>query len=99
MNWQSMPQQLKLEPYVVHATFQFVDANAKRHRLREALLFYDQPAYYDTPGPLEVSYHSNLVMPRLWCRFERMWFAHPGILEGTLTRQPFVCPMDHLFEV
>ncbi|RWW29920.1 hypothetical protein GW17_00005530 [Ensete ventricosum] len=103
MNWQSMPQQLKLEPYVVHATFQFVDANAKRHRLREALLFYDQPAYYDTPGILSShliwATSMTLVMPRLWCRFERMWFAHPGILEGTLTRQPFVCPMDHLFEV
>ncbi|KAJ8509834.1 hypothetical protein OPV22_000268 [Ensete ventricosum] len=135
---QSMPQQLKLEPYVVHATFQFVDANAKRHRLREALLFYDQPAYYDTPGgflsfkpgipkrlllegPHTLQSHFSLVnyqlrqirtalaiasllnrtlvMPRLWCRFERMWFAHPGILEGTLTRQPFVCPMDHLFEI
>lgn len=39
------------------------------------------------------------VMPPLWCRFERMWFGHPGILEGTLTKQPFVCPMDHLFEI
>ncbi|RWW39054.1 hypothetical protein BHE74_00055650, partial [Ensete ventricosum] len=47
----------------------------------------------------EVSYHSNLVMPRLWCRFEKMWFGHLGLLKGTLTKQPFVCPMDHLFEV
>ncbi|RWW74296.1 hypothetical protein BHE74_00017772 [Ensete ventricosum] len=132
MNWQAMPQHLKLEPYVVHTTFQFAGSDGKRHRLREAMLFYDQPAYYDTPGILsshliwliceatgfyayffqklcyvltrcvslqEVSYHSNLVMPRLWCRFERMWFEHPGILEGTLTKQPFVCPMGHLFEV
>ncbi|CAL9204957.1 unnamed protein product [Musa hybrid cultivar] len=135
---QSMPQQLKLEPYAVHATFQFVDSNAKRHRLREAMLFYDQPAYYDTPGgflsfkpgiprsllldgPHTLQSHFSLVnyqlrqirtalavasllnrtlvMPRLWCRFERMWFAHPGILEGTMTKQPFVCPMDQLFEI
>ncbi|URD78485.1 Nucleotide-diphospho-sugar transferase [Musa troglodytarum] len=135
---QAMPQQLKLEPYAVHTTFQFSGSDGKRHRLREAMLFYDQPAYYDTPGgflsfkpgipksllldgPHTVQSHFSLVnyqlkqirtalavasllnrtlvMPRLWCRFERTWFAHPGILEGTLTKQPFVCPMDHLFEI
>ncbi|GLJ12056.1 hypothetical protein SUGI_0183030 [Cryptomeria japonica] len=41
----------------------------------------------------------TLVMPPLWCRFDRMWYGHPGILPGTLTRQPFLCPMDHVFEV
>ncbi|URE30576.1 Nucleotide-diphospho-sugar transferase [Musa troglodytarum] len=169
---QAMPQQLKLEPYAVHTTFQFAGSDGKRHRLREAMLFYDQPAYYDTPGgflsfkpgipksllldgPHTLQSHFSLVnyqlrqirtalavacllnrtlslraatarewemslpwarspsdssavgallsvpwvMPRLWCRFERMWFGHPGILEGTLTKQPFVCPMDHLFEI
>ncbi|KAJ8501403.1 hypothetical protein OPV22_011955 [Ensete ventricosum] len=135
---QAMPQHLKLEPYVVHTTFQFAGSDGKRHRLREAMLFYDQPAYYDTPGgflsfkpgipksllldgPHTLQSHFSLVnyqlrqirtalavasllnrtlvMPRLWCRFERMWFEHPGILEGTLTKQPFVCPMGHLFEI
>ncbi|KAJ8490237.1 hypothetical protein OPV22_011958 [Ensete ventricosum] len=135
---QAMPQQLKLEPYAVHTTFQFAGSDGKRHRLREAMLFYDQPAYYDTPGgflsfkpgipasllldgPHTLQSHFSLVnyqlrqirtalavasllnrtlvMPRLWCRFERMWFGHRGILEGTLTKQPFVCPMDHLFEI
>ncbi|XP_074562452.1 arabinosyltransferase XEG113-like [Curcuma longa] len=41
----------------------------------------------------------TLVMPPLWCRFDRIWFGHPGIVVGTLTRQPFRCPMDHLFQV
>ncbi|XP_065035380.1 arabinosyltransferase XEG113-like isoform X3 [Musa acuminata AAA Group] len=139
MVWlKAMPQQLKLEPYAVHTTFQFAGSDGKRHRLREAMLFYDQPAYYDTPGgflsfkpgipksllldgPHTLQSHFSLVnyqlrqirtalavacllnrtlvMPPLWCRFERMWFGHPGILEGTLTKQPFVCPMDHLFEI
>uniref|UniRef100_A0A804L4U5 Uncharacterized protein n=1 Tax=Musa acuminata subsp. malaccensis TaxID=214687 RepID=A0A804L4U5_MUSAM len=133
-----MPQQLKLEPYAVHTTFQFSGSDGKRHRLREAMLFYDQPAYYDTPGgflsfkpgipksllldgPHTVQSHFSLVnyqlrqirtalavasllnrtlvMPRLWCRFERLWSGHLGILKGTLTTQPFVCPMDHLFEI
>ncbi|CAL9781232.1 unnamed protein product [Musa acuminata subsp. burmannicoides] len=135
---QAMPQQLKLEPYAVHTTFQFSGSDGKRHRLREAMLFYDQPAYYDTPGgflsfkpgipksllldgPHTVQSHFSLVnyqlrqirtalavasllnrtlvMPRLWCRFERLWSGHLGILKGTLTKQPFVCPMDHLFEI
>ncbi|MED6209157.1 hypothetical protein PIB30_052075 [Stylosanthes scabra] len=41
----------------------------------------------------------TLVMPPLWCRIDRLWYPHPGILEGTLTRQPFLCPLDHVFEV
>lgn len=38
-------------------------------------------------------------MPPLWCRLDRLWFGHPGVLEGTMTRQPFLCPLDHVFEV
>lgn len=38
-------------------------------------------------------------MPPLWCRLDRLWFGHPGVLPGTLTRQPFICPLDHVFEV
>lgn len=41
----------------------------------------------------------TLVMPPLWCRLDRLWFGHPGILPGSLTRQPFVCPLDHVFEI
>ncbi|PNX99263.1 nucleotide-diphospho-sugar transferase family protein [Trifolium pratense] len=41
----------------------------------------------------------TLVMPPLWCRLDRLWFPHPGILEGSMTRQPFLCPLDHVFEV
>ncbi|GAB2272834.1 hypothetical protein Dimus_007653 [Dionaea muscipula] len=39
------------------------------------------------------------VMPPMWCRLDRLWFPHLGVLEGSLTRQPFLCPMDHVFEV
>ncbi|XP_042405849.1 arabinosyltransferase XEG113-like isoform X1 [Zingiber officinale] len=135
---QALHQQLRLEPYAVHTTFQYAGTEGKRHRLREAMLFYDQPAYYDSAGgflsfnpglpktlllngPHTLHSHFSLmnyqmklirtafavasllnrtlVMPPLWCRFDRIWFGHPGILEGTLTRQPFLCPMDHLFEI
>ncbi|KAF8378946.1 hypothetical protein HHK36_028371 [Tetracentron sinense] len=87
---QAMYQQLRLEPYAVHTTFQYAGTEGKRHRLREAMVFYDQPEYYDSPGNLSFSLHKML---------DRLWFQHPGVLVGTMTRQPFLCPMDHVFEV
>ncbi|KAL9242611.1 hypothetical protein vseg_016597 [Gypsophila vaccaria] len=135
---QTMPQQFKLEPYAVHTTFQYAGTEGKRHRLREARVFYDPPEYYNSPGGFlsfkpsipkrllfdgehNVESHfavvndqikqirtalaiasllnRTLVMPPIWCRLDRLWFGHPGILEGTVTRQPFICPLDHVFEV
>nr|XP_016464404.1 PREDICTED: arabinosyltransferase XEG113-like isoform X1 [Nicotiana tabacum] len=135
---QAMFQHLRLEPYAVHTTFQYAGTEGKRHRLREAMVFYDPPEYYDPPGGLLtfkpsipknllldgvhsidthfalVNYqmkqirtalavasvlNRTLVMPPLWCRLDRLWFGHPGILDGSLTRQPFVCPLDHVFEI
>ncbi|KAL6533679.1 hypothetical protein OROHE_013512 [Orobanche hederae] len=135
---QAMYQQLRLEPYAVHTTFQYAGTDGKRHRLREAMVFYDPPEYYDAPGGFLtfkpnipknllldgehnieshfalVNYQikqirtalaiasllgRTLVMPPLWCRLDRLWFGHPGVLVGTLTRQPFLCPLDHVFEV
>lgn len=135
---QAMYQQFRLEPYAVHTTFQYAGTEGKRHRLREAMVFYDPPEYYDSPGgfltfkpsipkkllldgehTIEshfslVNYqikqirtalaiasllNRTLVMPPLWCRLDRLWFPHPGVLIGSMTRQPFICPMDHVFEV
>ncbi|KAI3900058.1 hypothetical protein MKW98_000958 [Papaver atlanticum] len=135
---QAIYQQLRLEPYAVHTTFQYAGTEGKRHRLREGMVFYDKPEYYDSPGGFlsfkpsipkslllggEHSIESHfvlvhyqmkqirtalaiasllnrtLVMPPLWCRVDRMWFPHPGIMPGTMTRQPFLCPLDHVFEV
>lgn len=135
---QAMYQQLRLEPYAVHTTFQYAGTEGKRHRLREAMVFYDPPEYYDAPGGfvsfkpsipksmlldgdhnLETHFSlinyqikqirtalaiasllkRTLVMPPLWCRLDRLWFAHPGVLIGSMTRQPFLCPLDHVFEV
>ncbi|KAK1318727.1 hypothetical protein QJS10_CPB04g01396 [Acorus calamus] len=135
---QLMHQQLRLEPYAVHTTFQYAGTEGKRHRLREGMAFYDPPEYYDSLGGF-LSYkpsipknllldgdhtveshfalvnyqmkhirtalaiasllNRTLVMPPLWCRLDRLWFGHPGVLPGTLTRQPFLCPLDHVFEV
>ncbi|KAM6592306.1 hypothetical protein CsatA_000009 [Cannabis sativa] len=135
---QAMYQQLRLEPYAVHTTFQYAGTDGKRHRLREGMVFYDPPEYFDTPGgflsfkpsipksllldgehTIEshftlVNYqmkqirtalaiasllNRTLVMPPLWCRLDRLWFSHPGVLEGSMTRQPFICPLDHVFEI
>ncbi|XP_056173867.1 arabinosyltransferase XEG113 isoform X2 [Syzygium oleosum] len=135
---QAMYQQLRLEPYAVHTTFQYAGTEGKRHRLREAMVFYDPPEYYDTPGgflsfkpsipksllldgdhtidthftlinyqikqirtalAISLVLNRTLIMPPLWCRLDRLWFPHPGVLEGSMTRQPFICPLDHVFEV
>lgn len=135
---QVMYQQLRLQPYAVHTTFQYAGTEGKRHRLREAMVFYDPPEYYDSPGGFlsfkpsipksllldgehNVESHFSLinyqikqirtalaiasllnrtlVMPPIWCRLDRLWFPHPGVLVGSMTRQPFLCPMDHVFEV
>ncbi|XWS62279.1 hypothetical protein CRYUN_Cryun07bG0196600 [Craigia yunnanensis] len=136
--WRDMYEQLRLEPYALHTTFQYAGTEGKRHRLREAMVFYDPPEYYDGPGGflsfkpsipksllldgkhnLEshfalINYqmkqirsalavasllNRTLVMPPLWCRLDRLWFPHPGALVGSMTRQPFLCPLDHVFEV
>ncbi|XP_051137069.1 arabinosyltransferase XEG113-like [Andrographis paniculata] len=135
---QAMYQQLRLEPYAVHTTFQYAGTDGKRHRLREAMVFFDPPEYYDPEGGFltfkpnipkrllldgthNVESHfaamnyqikqirtafaiasllnRTLVMPPLWCRLDRLWFGHPGVLQGSLTRQPFICPLDHVFEI
>ncbi|CAM8906592.1 unnamed protein product [Rhodiola kirilowii] len=135
---QAMYQQLRLEPYAVHTTFQYAGTDGKRHRLREAMVFNDPPEYYDSPGGFlsfkpsipknllldgehNVDTHFSLVnfqlkqirialavasllnrtlvMPPLWCRLDRLWFGHPGVLVGSMTRQPFLCPLDHVFEI
>ncbi|GBG80380.1 hypothetical protein CBR_g30748 [Chara braunii] len=41
----------------------------------------------------------TLIFPELWCRLDRLWYPHPGVLPGTLTSQPFRCPLDHVFEI
>lgn len=47
-----MYHQLRLEPYAVHTTFQYAGTEGKRHRLREGMVFYDPPEYYDSPGKI-----------------------------------------------
>jgi len=42
-------EEFGLQPYVAHATFQYSGTPGKRHRFREAMLFEDEPAYYDPP--------------------------------------------------
>ncbi|CAK9200431.1 unnamed protein product [Sphagnum jensenii] len=41
----------------------------------------------------------TLILPSLWCRFDRLWYGHNGKLDGTKTHQPFLCPLDHVFDI
>lgn len=40
-------EELGLQPYVAHATFQYSGTPGKRNRFREAMLFEDPPEYYN----------------------------------------------------
>lgn len=42
-------EELGLEPYVAHATFQYSGTPGKRNRFREFLLWDDPPEYFDHP--------------------------------------------------
>ncbi|KAL1496222.1 hypothetical protein AB1Y20_016185 [Prymnesium parvum] len=47
------PQRMGLRPYSIHTTYQYGGAPGKRHRLREAGVWVDAPAYYKPPGVLQ----------------------------------------------
>eukprot|EP00899_Mesostigma_viride_P008790 jgi/Mesvir1/17912/Mv12976-RA.2 len=57
---QKMPWKYGLEPYVIHATFQFSGTEGKRHRFREFEYWIDEPAYYDPPGKNFLVYRPNI---------------------------------------
>jgi len=134
---QRMHEKYNLDPYVVHATFQFSGTEGKRHRMRESLLWIDPPEYHNRPGgfliykpnipqtlidnsgtvethfdlvnfqmaqvrsALALAQATNraLIMPQLWCGFDRWWAPHKGRIPGSDMTLPFKCPMDHVFEV
>ena len=41
----------------------------------------------------------TLIMPELWCGLDRWWAPHTGIIPGSDTELPFLCPMDHIFDL
>eukprot|EP00898_Chlorokybus_atmophyticus_P001329 jgi/Chlat1/2197/Chrsp17S02758 len=41
----------------------------------------------------------TMVMPELWCRVDRYWAPHDGMIPGSRIDQPFRCPLDHVFEI
>ena len=47
-----MPQRRGVVPYSVHTTFQYSGAVGKTHRLREAMLWEDEPSYFTPPKNL-----------------------------------------------
>lgn len=62
-----MPQRKGIRPFSVHTTFQYGGADGKRWRLREAMLWEDEPSYYDPLGGLlryEPDVPSSLLHPR-----------------------------------
>ena len=40
-----------------------------------------------------------LVLPKVMCGADRVWFPHKGVFPGSKLTLPFVCPADHFLEV
>lgn len=40
-----------------------------------------------------------LIMPRLWCGFDRWWAPHAGRIPGSSMELPIQCPLDHVFNI
>jgi hypothetical protein len=56
---------LLLQPYALHATFQFAGTPGKRHRMREFMLFDDPPEYYDHKVGF-VSFQVSMTCKACW---------------------------------
>jgi len=54
-----MAHLMHTQPYMVHTTFQYGGAQGKRHRLREGMIWEDEPAYYSEADFL----HFDLDVP------------------------------------
>ena len=54
---QNMPEKYDVEPYVIHATFQYSGTPGKRHRFREKLLWKDEESYFDHPVGFISAHH------------------------------------------
>ncbi|GJX83552.1 arabinosyltransferase XEG113 [Tanacetum coccineum] len=64
---------------------------------------WDQNGFNDlvqTQVGAAVNDESGLVYAyeKLGLLFDRLWFPYPRVLLGSMTRQPFICPLDHVFE-
>ena len=61
---QRMAHRMRTTPYMVHATFQYGGSQGKRHRLREAMRWEDEPTYYTARMlSYEADVPSELVYP------------------------------------
>ena len=41
----------------------------------------------------------GIVLPEVWCGYDRWWAPHEGIIPGSKLSVPFVCPADHVFDL
>lgn len=41
----------------------------------------------------------GVVLPELWCGFDRWWAPHKGIIPGSNFETPFRCPADHVLDL
>jgi len=79
-----MAHLMQQHPYMVHTTFQYGGAQGKRHRLRESMVWEDEPSYYSQPNFL--SYDIDLPF--------RLVYPNGGDSIGPDGTQPLSMHMD-----
>jgi hypothetical protein len=64
-------------------------------------LMNPQLAQFRTAWALARALNRTLVLPRLLCGMDRVWFPHDGRFPGSdeLFTLPFHCPADHVFDL
>jgi hypothetical protein len=41
-----------------------------------------------------------LILPPIWCELDKYWSTLEfGSIPGSTFKRPFICPMDHVFEI
>ena len=41
----------------------------------------------------------GVILPELWCGFDRWWAPHRGVIPGSSFETPFICPADHILDL
>ena len=98
------------QPYSIHTTYQYAAAAGKRHRLREARVWHDPPAYYDPPGgvlsmtldvpaemispPGGMTVQGHIALIKLQLRQVRSALALAFSLNRKLVLPPVTCGYD-----
>eukprot|EP00210_Caulerpa_lentillifera_P007006 g6700.t1 len=130
-----LPQNLRIKPYAIHATFQFSGTAGKELRFKESLLWnFSYEHFRHSVGFMTFKMHYELhdwtegiqrhfelinyqlqqirhgvalaqalnrvlIVPEILCGVDRYWAGHSGRIPESHLKLPFICPLDHIFNI